>query len=284
MGTPTCESCGARIEPSHLTCPYCSAVTPFGVQRREHDEYARRVNEANAAAAAQQSAFHGRAVAQGEVERIAHQSMIWSVVGFVLCCLPVPSLVSLVLAYRAYAVSRAKGFVFPAQATVGLLLSVVTLLSSASFYVFAGVTAVQKHQRIRALEAATATKAAAETLDHDTACQLVEIQLLSHGFSSSSDNISDLKCDGAIEQHGSLATLHDVTFDVENAFHTSDASFKRGARWMVEHVTDVSSHATPASTATAPAGPSPSALVGAKGIPSAHVAAPHHDAGAPKPR
>ena len=269
MASPNCESCGARIEPGHLTCPFCGTITPFGARQHEQDEAARRAREVADAVAAQRSDARGRALAETELARLGRLSLVWSAVGFVLCCLPVPSLVSLVLAYRARVVARERGFVFPAQATIGLLLSAVTLLLSTSFYVFAGVSAVQKQRRIRELEAATAAKAAAETLDHETACALVEIHLLTHGFSSSNDAIDDLRCDGALEQHGPLATVHDVTFELSSAFHKADASLKRGARWMVESVAETPSALATAATAAAPVASAPARV------------APHHDAGAP---
>jgi hypothetical protein len=275
VAIPTCESCGARIEPSHLACPYCRAITPFGLARRAQDEHARWAQEAAAVVAAQRSDAQSRALAQTELDRIGRLSVIWSVVGFVFCCLPVPSIVSLVLAVRARLVAREKGFVVPAQATIGLLLSLVTMLLSGSFYTFAGVSAIQKQRRIQALESKTAVTAAAQTLDHDTACALVEIYLLSHGFSSSSDDIDNLTCDGALEQHGSNATVHDVTFEVSTSFHTTDASMKRGERWIVERVADAT--ASPAAPAVAKGGAPP---VHASPAPSA---AGRHGAGATAP-
>ena len=283
MATPTCESCGARIEPAHLTCPFCNAITPFGLRQREQDDYARLSRDAAEVHAAQGRDFQARGVAQIQLEALGRQSVIWSVVGVVLCCFPVPSLVALVLAYRARVVAREKGFVFPAQATIGLLLSIVTLLMSASFYAFAGVSAVQKQRRIHGLETETAASATAATIDHDTACKLIEILLLHHGYSSCSDSIDNFACDGALEQHGTTAIVHDVAFDVTSTSHTADATLRHGARWLVEALTDVSSRPAsrvPGGGAAPPPAAVPSAV---RGAPSVRPAPHHegHEGGAP---
>jgi len=194
--------------------------------------------------------------------------------------LPIPALVALILVYRARLLAREKGFVFPTQATIGLVLGVMTLLTSGGFYVFAGVLAVQKQQAIHALEQATAAKASETTLDHDTACALVQMHLLEHGYGHG-DSVTDVKCDGALDQQGEVATLHDVTFDVSTSFHTANATLRRGARWVVERVADSSTAGTSAAPAAHPVAPAP-ASPAAKPQTSAHPA-PHAPAPSSKP-
>ena len=276
----TCGTCGAGLDPSNLACPFCKAPTPFAQQQNAQGERERQAREAAELVARQRNDVFARANAQTELDRLAHQSVVWSGIGILFCFLPIPALVALILVYRARLLAREKGFVFPTQATIGLVLGVMTLLTSGGFYVFAGVLAVQKQQAIHALEQATAAKASETTLDHDTACALVQMHLLEHGYGHG-DSVTDVKCDGALDQQGEVATLHDVTFDVSTSFHTANATLRRGARWVVERVADSSTAGTSAAPAAHPVAPAP-ASPAAKPQTSAHPA-PHAPAPSSKP-
>ncbi len=136
----SCESCGANLEPSHLACPFCKAPTPYAREQHAQEEHARQQQNVAEAVAKQRYDAASRANAQTELDRLARQSVVWSGVGVLFCCFPIPALVALVLVYRARALAREQGFVFPAQATIGLVLSVMTLLSTVGFYVFSALS------------------------------------------------------------------------------------------------------------------------------------------------
>jgi hypothetical protein len=292
---PTCEGCGAPIEPAHLECPFCKTATPFGVKEREREERERLSRQSEELHEAHEREAQARAAAQKQLETLGRQSFAWSLGGVVLCCMPLASVVALVLAWRAKTVAKENGLPYPGQATAARIIAFLTLASSASAVAFGGVSAWQKSQKIAALVKATEAHAADETLDRDVACKLVEAHLLKDGFATSSDDIGHFTCDGPLEQHGATAVMRDLSFTDGPTPHTADATLRRGAKWIVEKVTDVSARpsapaqpsAEPAASESAKAAekkePRAAEKEPGKGAPAMH-APPRHDAGAAKGR
>jgi hypothetical protein len=135
VGKLSCESCGANLDPSHVACPFCNAPTPYARERHRQEERARQQQSATEATAKQRYDAASRSNAQMELDRLARQSVVWAAIGVVFCWLPIPTIVSLILVWRARSLARANGFVFPTMATVGLVLSVTSLFSTVGLYV-----------------------------------------------------------------------------------------------------------------------------------------------------
>lgn len=231
----SCSSCGSSLSPGDLACPFCKVVTRAGLERQQHAER-ERVDQAHYAA---QAVAQQRAVAEAQVATTAKHALIWSVVGLVFCCLPLPSLIAAVLAFRARAAAKTAHVAAPVQTTIAIVLSCLSALSFVVLVVF-GVTDAMRVARERDdLKKTIEPHVTAETLDHETACALVHLRLLDEGYGGErGDRVRSFDCPGKVTQSGDHATLEDVHFKNGSSAPpiVVGACLKRGARWLVEGV------------------------------------------------
>ncbi len=227
-----CGSCGAQIGAQEINCRFCGAVTQFGLHQQHHE----RQHRAHLEALEKHHALHGeaqrQAEAQASLKRTANFSLFWGIGGFLLCVCFIPSVVAVVLGLRARTMSKKYGLVLPANATVGLALGAVGLLSGASLIVIGIVSDMKKQARIDELDAQL-QKASEQTLDQPTACRLTEKRLLQKGFGGDK-SVDEFECDGKLVQNGTRATLESVRFEADTKDVTVRACLEYGARWSVQ--------------------------------------------------
>lgn len=228
----TCTSCGARIDPSLHACPYCGTVTPAGAAARAHGAL---LEQQKARFAAEQE--HARRVAEiASLGRSATAALYWSVAGLVFCCIPVPAVVALVLAYRTQATAKRLGVSVPVQTIVAYVFGALALLTFTSAAISATLDARRLAQRKEALAQRIEKGAGAPSLDHDTACALAELSLLQDGWAKTSGSqIEAFDCAGKLELQGDRLALGGIRFKTSSTqpVVTVTACLARGGRWYV---------------------------------------------------
>lgn len=222
-----CTGCGAAVDLEALTCGYCGAPSPHAVRAR---------NAADQAALEREEAALKDARAQ--LDKRATNALIWSVVGVLVCCMPVPGLVGVLKARGVAKEAKARGFVPPSTATVALVFGVLNLVTSAAFWIFFAFEMRAVSQRKAELHAAVADEVGRPQLEQQTACALAELRLLEDGWAdheTGSSGMSDtFECAGRLEQDGERATLRAISFRLSGEERTVlDACLERGARWHV---------------------------------------------------
>lgn len=231
-----CTQCGALIDPLVLACPYCRFTTPAGVAAHE-----RAQAEAQQRAHWQAHAhFAQQATTGAAVQSSSTHALIWSIVGTLLCCMPL-GIVGIVLAVRARSLAKRLGTPPPAKATLGLVLGIVSSVLSVAFIIFAIVQSERDKEgaarRITALEEQLGSAPSASVLERSTACRLAEIYALRSGWDDRQGYaLEDFECVGKIVHERDRATLDDFRFRVgsSQSKHVDvNVCFKRGEAWYV---------------------------------------------------
>lgn len=228
-----CRHCNAPIGDDAETCQFCGVITARGVAlkdaRAQKEEVEAKQREAAQAAQAQSA----RLAAQAEASRINQTSMLWSIIGTVLCCVfPIGPVVGLIYASRARALGKAHGFTAPIG---GLIVASAGLLLALSTWVLVGVTAAKEEARKSDLRKAIGT---AENLDLTTACKLAELELLLTDYEGF-DTYSDFECEqtGDLEVKAQEATLRDIRFLKSKDRTPLVACFRHNStRWVVKQL------------------------------------------------
>jgi hypothetical protein len=255
-----CPQCGASVAPTEPACRYCGTANPEGAEllREEH------VRAEAEAAAIEAHLEHDHAHAQAVLDENARLAFKWAMAGLVLCCLPIPAIVALVMAIRTQSAAKRHDNVVPGRATAALVISVVSLLL---FSGGVGVYLVDSHmkesrtQELRDIVRRTGTSA---VIDQTTACSLVELKLIEDGFEGTTWTLGDrFFCHGKLAQNGEHAVLHDAEAKIGGAGGKNVmACFKHGERWTVEKVLREGGSCepiVPAATASSAQAPRPSA-------------------------
>jgi hypothetical protein len=188
-----------------------------------------------------------RLAAGASVTRASNQALAWSLGGLVLCCLPIPSLVALVMASNARRMGTTGGVPVPAQATVATVLSGLSILVFLGFVTSAVLDdrkmAEKKAEEKASLRAQIAAKASAAELDQPTACAMAHLQLLEHGFAGvEGHRIDGFECAGSVSTapkpvNGSArAMLVDVRFNAgtKSLPIVASACFQGGKSWSLD--------------------------------------------------
>ncbi|MBN9161638.1 MAG: hypothetical protein J0I07_11800 [Myxococcales bacterium] len=253
-----CERCGASLDPMVAACPYCQLTTPAGVaaQQRESQVAEQARVHAQWASAAQQQAH---AVEQRRIQGIATQSLLWSIAGIVLCCLPL-GVIGIVQGLRARSASVARSLPVPGLAKVGLWLGIASCLTSVVLVTWGGLSAAEDEERANAraaeLEKAVGTRAELETLDRTAACQLAEAHTLRNGWNDKRGySLERFECPGKLEQAADRAELQDFRVyerSGNDKEHRVFVCFKRGGRWFVDSLSKTPCGVAPAGETAAP--------------------------------
>jgi hypothetical protein len=244
----TCPQCGASVAPTEPACRYCGTLSPEGTSllREEH------IRAEAEAAAIEAHLEHDHARAQAALDENARLALKWAIAGLVLCCVPVPAIVALVMAVRTQKAARLNDSVVPGRATAALVISAATLL------LFSGAIAVylvdshMKESRSRELRDIAQRTWTSTVIDQATACALLELKVIESGFNGKSWTLGDsFACHGKIEQNGDRAVLHDAEVGIGGDNAHVVACMKRGERWMVEKVLREGTSCEPALPAAA---------------------------------
>lgn len=231
-----CPSCGASIVDDSLTCAYCNQPTPAALAARQAEADAVRAREA--AEDAHDLAQDAKRIetARKSVSSSGTWSVLWSVVGFLTCIIPVLSIVGILMSVRARRLARQFDLVVPSSVTAGGILGGVGLGFGVIFWIIGSVGIIEVSKRKDTLRETIAAGDTKEQLDAPTACALAEYGLLTEGWAKHrGTSIDDFTCTGRVTQNGDLAEIDDVVFHSSSTSRWDlKACFKRGTRWSLK--------------------------------------------------
>jgi hypothetical protein len=174
------------------------------------------------------------------MEAAAGKAFVLALIGFVVCFIPLLQIISVVFYFRARALARQLSVQVPWKATVGGVLSTVSLLSTTAFLTWAfvrdGSNKDRANARIAALAPQATNGALQPTLDYPTACALAEVYARKNGHDGEDGwELIDFDCRGKLDVNGERATLGTFAFnaDTNHAKHEVTVCFSRGSRWYV---------------------------------------------------
>lgn len=229
-----CSNCSAKISTDALTCPYCGADTPLAAQARALKEQQLR----HAAQLAAIDAGKARQKAAQGLEASAKNAFYASILGVIVCCLPVGSVVGLVLAIKARKTAATLGVGAPWQSMAAIVLAVFWLGFYALVVVIGVVNERAKAERVAALRTEIKQTVRNAELDAPTACGLIEIALLEGYGTQKGGLLKVFRCDGALERSGTRAVMKDLEFSrsSSNPPSAADACLSFGTRWKVDAI------------------------------------------------
>ncbi len=224
-----CPSCGAAVSTQDACCAFCGQATKMAAHAQA--QMLAFQQQANFQRAAHE--HHHREV---EIGRSARLSIIFSIVGIVTCCVPIASVIGIVLGWRARLLARENGAPMPASAMIGAVVGSLTLIFGLGIDFALAWSIHTDHVREEELRAQTATSSQATQLSQTTACALAELFIREHGFQGKK-SLSRVSCDGRIQQDNDKAVLETVRIQQTDGVSVRDACLRRGERW---YVTDLS--------------------------------------------
>lgn len=240
QGPQTCAQCGAMIDPLALACPYCKFTTPQGV-------IAHRQQQAHAQHQAQWAAHAHHvqtSVAGARMKSTATQSLVFGILGLILFCTPL-GIVGILQWFRARGMAREAHAKIPTVATAGLVLSIVSLVTSVG-----GIALLNRdlaedeaaaEKRAAAIEARLGSRPNATVLDRQTACDLAEAHIWREGDGRIANHlVRNVDCMGTVSVEGERADLDLVRVKSSTQKYDSHVCFRRGGKWFVERVQSTS--------------------------------------------
>jgi hypothetical protein len=233
-----CERCGAGLPPNTDQCAYCGTVS--AAARAMLQQEAARMMQVSAPIVAQ--AAIARRVAQVNTEQAASRALMWGLLSPVFLCLPFPSVLAVMAFNRAQRLAREGSVELPTRARVGLAFGVLTGLGFVAVFVGAGLSVHADNVRVDArkteLAQVVARHANSAVLDHELACALAEVSLLTDGFGGATNTgqFHDLECAGVLNVVKDRAELRDFKLRTSStgAPVTATICFKHGSSWFVE--------------------------------------------------
>ena len=238
-GDMTCSYCGADLELHSPACQSCGAPTPAGQRQREEEQQ-------RAARAAEQQAEAvrlARASGISKLDDLSLKAFGASMLGVLCCFAPIFQIVSVVLYFRARALSRDLALALPLKAKVAFVIDIITFVGGIVFVVWAVISDNRAQDRaasrIGALEAQTSAAAQLPSLDFPTACALSELYALRNGHSGEKGyNLGDFQCVGKVAVVDERASLGAFSFknDTGDRFQVTSC-FIRGTKWYVKELT-----------------------------------------------
>jgi hypothetical protein len=239
-GPQKCAQCGAMIDPLALSCPYCKFTTPQGVAAHQHEQ-AQAQHRAQWAAHA---SYVHTSVATARMKSTGTQALIFGLLGMLLFCTPL-GIVGVIQGFRARGMSAAANAPVPGTATAGLILSIISLVTSVVGIVLLnrGVEEdkAAAERRAVAIERRIGNKPSATVLDRDTACGLAEIHVWREGDGRIANHIAQsVQCMGKMRSEGDRAELDLVRVKTSTDQNDSHVCFKRGDKWYVERFSTTS--------------------------------------------
>ncbi len=212
-----------------LKCGYCGVASPHAVraqQARSQADLAREEDEIQSA--------------QKALDKSATAALVWSIVGLVVCCIPIPGIVAIVLGRRVRIRSAARGWVPASTATAAMVLGAVNLCIFATFVVLVSNQMKELTELKAALHAKAEAGANAKALAQPTACALAELRLLEDGWQEhmgSNTMAETFECDGKFETQGDTGVLKNLSFkDTKKGRISLDACLLRGERWHIDRI------------------------------------------------
>jgi hypothetical protein len=183
--------------------------------------------------------YRDRAQAAKTAEGAATASLVTGAMSMVCVCVPVLSIVAVVLGWRSHSLARRAQMPVPWSAWVGTALGVVTLLGSGAMWTWMIVDVSQESAedgaRIQALQRQAASVRG--PLAHDQACALAELHARTVGYSGG--KIAQMgphfDCPGKLSLvDDGRAVLDDFRIRTSGESTVVTACLRRGDRWSVE--------------------------------------------------
>lgn len=234
-----CERCGGQIQLGALSCSFCGAPTAAAARIQEQRLQAAAWSEAQAGAQERQR----QAFAVAQMNAAASSSLTWSLVGLLFFCLPVLSIVAIVKGFRARTLAGSIRAPAPARAIVGLVVGAFTVLGFFGFWTFAIIESqkdvAEVADRRAKMEKELADKVVLATIEHDTACKLAELHLLTEGFEGSSATyLQGFECIGKWTIAADRGALEDFRFRTGSTSppKRTTVCFKHGLKWYLDEV------------------------------------------------
>lgn len=235
-----CENCGANLSPDVDTCGYCGTVS-LSIRATLHKERAR---EAGAAASEAAKIAETQRNAAAGIDRAASLTLFWGLISPMCPFFPLPTLFAFLTFRRTRRAAIAVGTAVPPRAIVGLCVAALSAVASVAILVWAVIDVRADSARLEArkaeLTARLSARAGAPILDHDTACEVAELYVLTTGFENNRNmgSFRDFDCAGKIRVSGDRAALDDFKFRTSSSGDYLDVSicFEHGARWFVESI------------------------------------------------
>jgi hypothetical protein len=234
MSPQKCAQCGAMIDPLALACPYCRFTTPRGVAAHQQQQ-AQAHQQAQWAAHAN---YVHTSVANARMKSTGTQALVFGILGILLFCTPL-GIVGIVQGIRARGMSKQANAPVPGTATAGLVLSIVSLVTS-----IGGIILIDRgveedkaaaEQRAAAIERRLGNKPAAAVLTRETACDLAEIHVWREGDGKIANHIAkSVQCMGRLTFEGERAEIDLVRVKSGTEQNDSHVCFRRGDKWYVE--------------------------------------------------
>lgn len=222
-----CKACGAGLPDTADICSYCGVATDVA-QLKAEEQIAADAERADAKTNA----------ARESLGRTSTHALVWSIVGMIVCCPPIPSIVGLVMSLRARKMARKYTLVLPATATAGLAMSLVGISIFTLFVIY--IVTEERRVSARQSELAKIVDAygAGPTLDERTACALAESRLLEDGWGETGKlSVDDFRCPGRVIQRGNNARLEDITFKgTKKSRPVLTGCYHRGSRWTLDEL------------------------------------------------
>lgn len=193
----------------------------------------------------QHARYQADAKEAAELESAATQTLVYSIISALLCFLPGPQIASIMRYSTARTLSKRLYRPVPMRATVGLILSiasVVLAVGSIGTALSMGHGILKEREgRIAELDK-LAMNADAPTLSHEVACALAEKHAITRGFEENAgDDLNSFECSGELTADEKSASLPNFRFQskgwVDDASFDITACFTRGSRWYVTKLT-----------------------------------------------
>jgi hypothetical protein len=234
----TCERCGAALPPNTDQCAYCGTVSA-PARAELQAEAARRLQ---VSVPVQAQAAIARRVAQVNTEQAASRALLWGLLSPIFLCLPFPSVLAVLAFNRAQRLAREGGVALPTRARVGFAFGALSGLGFVALFIYMCIDIHADTVRVEArkteLGQVVLRHGNSPTLDHELACALAEISLLTDGFGGSTNTgaFHDLECAGALRVVKDRAEIGDFKLRTSSSGAAVSATvcFKHGERWFVE--------------------------------------------------
>lgn len=267
-----CESCGAKLTAFADKCPYCDAITRYGANQAQ--------SHARFAAAAEMQANQYRAQQDArkqsdldlQLRTMASHSATWAGVGLVLCCVPIPSTVGIVLGFRAKRVARERGVVAPSSSTIGIVLGFAGYVLMVAGYGFYYWDTQETEAKRKVLQEQLKDVADQEELELDTACKVASLHFLDAKYDGG--RVMEVACDGAtVAQNSDKAEVPGIVLTVKSNPIKVTLCMHRGKKWVVDEAVARETCA-PLASATSASTSTPTTSASTSATPTASASAP----------
>jgi len=267
-----CKQCGATVSPHDEVCPYCQAITPYGLQQQQARVAGETYKQQAQAQLDAQGEAHRRQQQREALESSATYALIAGAVGLVTCCLPVGPIAAIVLGVKAQRHAVQQDLPKPPRALLGIILGIVGLVGAVVGWIWCYNDTSTRDEDVAGLKKASNKGAKKGVISKKTACQLVKIEVLSGGYALYDE--AKIDCRGKLEVTGDRAVLQNVKLERTEPDKVTGCLERVDERWVVAELReDGQCFTEPAASGSAAAAPSAAESPATSAAPSASASA-----------